>query len=651
MSSGHHLSGRLRALASCLRPVAVFAGLALAVFTVSRLFLAWRYSDRLAATDGLAAVLSRSWLFDAVVICAICAPVVLVLALAPSRLLASRGFRIGVGMWFASFLALVVFNEAATPDFMAEFGVRPNRLYVEYLDTPTEIAATIWTAHRTGLFVGVASSALGWWLAWRLMRPQGGGSPMPSWSARFLAFTPLVLLLCVGARGSIGHRPLNISHSAFSTDSAVNDLALNSSYSVAKAIASQMRARSSIESYKDVPRDETIRRVRAAMQLPETAFTDPKRPTTHRLAPSARHASKPNLVVLLQESLGAQYIASLGGDPVAERIEQWRGRSFWFDQLYATGTRSARGIEAVVTGFPPSRASSVIKLDGAQQDFFTLARALKQQGYRTEFIYGGDSSFDNMRRFFLGNGFDRVLDWSDLKEKAEFETTWGVSDEDLYVRIHEEVSAHAAEEQPFFTLVFSTSNHPPYDFPDGKITLFEEPKMTRRNAARYADFAVCEYLDVASRSPYWEDTLFMVVADHESHVRGHDLVPIFDFKIPAFIAGKLVEPRIVARLASQMDLVPTVLSLMGLEVELPATGLDQSRTDLTGPGRAVMQFNDDAAYRVGDDVVILEPDLPPRQFRVEGRELVSTPADRELVQDALAQAFCPVLAFRERWYR
>ncbi len=293
----------------------------------------------------------------------------------------------------------------------------------------------------------------------------------------------------------------------------------------------------------------------------------------------------------------------------------------------------------------------MLRLEGAQRDFFTLARALKAEGYRTEFIYGGDSSFDNMRRFFLGNGFDRVLDWSDLLPEARFRTTWGVSDEDLYARVHREASEHEREGQPFFTLVFSTSNHPPYDFPDGHIELYEQPKMTANNAARYADFAVGSYLETAGKSGYWHDSVFMVVADHESKTIGNGLVPVFSYHIPAFIAGGPVQPRIVSRLASQTDLLPTVLSVMGLDVEIPATGIDQSRTDLIGPGRAVMQFHDHAAYRLGDDVVILSPGEPPKHFTVSGSQLLPGSADAERERNALALTQWPVMAYQGGLYR
>lgn len=640
----------IAALANLLRPLLWFALAAWLVFSASRLLLAWRFAGHLGATAGLAPVLARAWHFDLVVISAVCLVVVLVQWLAPGRFLRSRAWRCAMTAWLSGWFMLIVWNEAATPDFMAEFGLRPNLLYVAYLGSPREVFTTIWEAHRSALLLGIGltglAGALGWWTLRRQPR-----AAVPPWGLRVVALAPLVFALAVGVRGGTGHRPLNVSFAASSSDVLVNDLALNSTYSAVHAILEESREADALRGYGKLPEAEVVARLRAGMQLPASAFTDPGRPSLHELVPTAHPGGKPNLVILLQESLGAHYFRSLGGLPVAQALETWRDRSFWFDNLYASGTRSARGLEAVATGFLPTRTPSVLRLDGAQRDFFTLAQALKAQGYSTEFVYGGDSSFDNMRGFFLGNGFDQVVDWTELLPGAKFSTTWGVSDDDLYAWVARKLALDADSGQPHFTLVFSTSNHPPYDFPAGGNELYEQPRQTANNAARYADHAVGRFLESATTAPYWANTLFMVVADHESRTVGEGLVPVLSFHIPAFIAGGPVQPRIVSRIASQVDLLPTALSLMGLRLPIPAPGIDQSRSDLAGPGSAIMQFHDTAAYRVGADVEILEPDGSAHHFLLRGRQLEPAPADPELERQALAYTQWPVLALSKGWYR
>ncbi len=641
----------LSALVPLVAPTVVFALLALLVFLAMRADLLVALGPRVAASTGALPILAGGLRFDGVVICGVVFLVLLGELLLPAAAVVRAVWAGVVRHWFTAWLMLITFNEAATPAFMAEFGVRPNRQYVEYLDTPGVVWQTVWQGNRVALLTGIVLTLAAGALGWRLMRRLSRPDPAPAWYTRVLLLLPLLVVVGYGVRGSVGHRPLSVSNAVVSADPAINTLMLNSTYSVLHALYQLRGERGLLAASGTMPRQEMVTRVRRYMQLPDAAFSDPARPTRHLLLPTGPPGRKPNLVILLQESLGAEYVASLGGEPVAGRLERWRDRSLWFDRLYASGTRSARGIEAVVTGFLPTRTSSLIKLEDAQHDTFTIARALKSQGYRTTFIYGGDASFDNMRRFFLGNGFDRVIDQADLMPEAGFATTWGVSDEDLYARVQHEAEAQAADGQPFFLLVFSTSNHPPFDFPDNRIQPVESPRQTHRNAARYADQALDRYLAAAEASPYWANTVFTVVADHSSRTLGEQLVPVLGFHIPGFIAGGPVAPRVISRLASQIDLLPTTLSLMGLSVQIPATGLDQSRTDLSGPGHAVLQFNDNAALWVGDQVLMRAPGQPARQFRVAGNTLVATATDPKLAADALAMSLLPLDAYRGGWYR
>ncbi|HNW42228.1 MAG TPA: LTA synthase family protein, partial [Opitutaceae bacterium] len=147
--------------------------------------------------------------------------------------------------------------------------------------------------------------------------------------------------------------------------------------------------------------------------------------------------------------------------PVTPELEKLKETGWWFEELYATGTRSVRGIEAVVSGYLPTPARSVVKLSLAQKDFFTLAMPLKRLGYHTEFIYGGESHFDNMRGFFTGNGFQSVIDQKDYAA-PKFVGSWGASDEDLFDKAHERLTALHAAGTPSFTLVFTSSNHEPF---------------------------------------------------------------------------------------------------------------------------------------------------------------------------------------------
>jgi len=462
---------------------------------------------------------------------------------------------------------------------------------------------------------------------------------------------PILLSLCLAAvRSTTDHRPVNPSTVALSTDPLANDLALNSTYTVLYAIYETGEdARGGIR-YGNMPAAEVVTEVRNAMDVAEADFSHPDLPTLHfQHAPDPGGVQK-NLVLIIEESLGAEFVGSLGGLDLTPRLDELGSHGIWFSNMYATGTRSVRGLEALITGFTPTPARSVVKLPKSQRGFFTLAELLGQYGYESSFIYGGEAQFDNMRRFFMNNGFDWVIDEGDYDDPV-FTGSWGVSDEDLFNRAHAEFLA--VHGKPFFSVIFSSSNHTPFEFPDGRIELYDEQKQTVNNAVKYADYALGEFFDKARASDYWQNTVFLVVADHNSRVYGADVVPVKRFHIPALILGGSIEPLVYANVASQIDLPPTLLSLINVGAEHPMIGHDLMRPDAANKhGRAIMQFNSKQAYMQGDQVIVLQKGLPARQYRYVNESLLPlADVDAALSNRALAHSIWSSTAYEDSLYR
>ncbi|RLQ22521.1 LTA synthase family protein [Seongchinamella sediminis] len=594
-------------------------------------------------------VLIQGLRFDIILACA--------LTLVPAALLpwlagSARAMRV-TRLYFVLSFAVIVFLEVASPTFIAEYDGRPNLLFVEYLRYPREVFSMLWTAYRLQLVLGLVVVALATAYFRRLLLAVTPVAVSSGVAARLGLSVLLVFACALGIRSSFGHRPANPSVVAFSSDLLVNDLALNSSYSLAYAIYSNQRHERGIKAYGSKPWDSVVGDVRDAMQLDEQAFISPALPTLHRndwVEPGQDH---PNIVIILEESLGAEYVGALGGIGVTPRLDELAREGIWFAQLYATGTRSVRGIEAVVTGFTPTPARSVVKLPKSQTGFFTLAQLLNDYHYDTSFIYGGEAHFDNMRQFFMGNGFDRVIEQKDYPA-PDFVASWGVSDEDLLARAHHEFAAMASRGQRFFSLVFTSSNHSPFEFPDGRIELHEQPRATVNNAVKYADFALGQFFDQAKNSSYWDHTIFVVVADHNSRVRGADRVPVEYFRIPGLILGGPVEPRVIARQASQIDLLPTVLHLAGIDAAHPAIGQDLLRPDIDQvSGRAIMQYGALQAYMEGDRIVILSPGQEPQMYGYHSADGYTAPraVDEALIERALSHSIWSIEAYQQSLYR
>jgi phosphoglycerol transferase MdoB-like AlkP superfamily enzyme len=630
-----------------LLPVLGFFLVSLVFLSLARLgFVAWKW-DRVTAVQGLWKVLGSGVRMDVVLLSiAVALPTLISLLLPSNDKIRLIWHRIQ-SMWLTAYTVLIVFMELATPSFIIRFGVRPDRLFFEYLDHPREIFLTIWATYKGPLIHAMAVIAFTVWAVWNMSQKLGRASQ--TWTVRRRLLTgPLILIvLFLGARSSFDHRPANMSTVAFCSDPLVNTLSVSSTYSLGYAIFGLCGEMDLVFEYGKMANDEVIRRVREGMGLPESAFTNPTIPTLHRQVPKHKRERPLNLVIILEESLGFEYVQSLGGLPLTPELERLSQKGLWFSRLYATGTRSIRGVEAVVTGFPPTPARSVLKLNLAQHGFFSLASLLKREGYATQFIYGGDSRFDNMRGFCLGNGFDRMIDEKDFG-KHVFHGTWGVSDEDVFNRTHQELLAHG--DKPFFTMIFTVSNHPPFEFPDGRIDLHGKPKNTLDNAVRYADYALGKFLDQARKAPYWDRTVFLVVADHIDGTTRDKIALVKKFHIPALIIGADVRPGRYDKVASQIDLPPTLLSIMGIESSHPMPGHDLSQTPEHYPGRAIMHTNIQV-YIFGDQVVVHAPDKPPIQYVFRNGKLEPTQEQPELIRDALAQALWPIIAYRERQYR
>jgi len=645
------LRAELGALLSIFRPIAFFAVAVVGVLTAARLGLALWQLDRATAAHMLGPVFLQGLRFDVVLVAALLLPLAIAL---PLSFTSGPGLRVGRPLLLAYLVACfagIAFMETATPAFITQFDARPNRLFVEYLIYPKEVGSTLLAMYLPQLIAAVIAVTASTWLLHRTLRRMLWAAGKIRWLTA-VAVAPVLFALCViGGRSTLDHRAVNPSTVAISTDPMVNDLALNSAYTVLYAVYQEHYELPGGFRYAAMPDEEVLRRVRDEMRLDPKAFDDSALPTLHRQIATVQRARPKNLVIVLEESLGAEFVGALGGKPLTPRLDALAHEGWWFERMYATGTRSVRGLEALVTGFTPTPAESVIKLGRSQRNFFSIAQLLRDEGYDTSFIYGGEGQFDNMRRFFMNNGFDSVVD-EDGFVNPVFHGSWGVSDEDLFARADEEFSKQ--RDRPFFSLVFTTSNHSPYDYPDGRIEPYDrDDPRTVNNAVKYADYALGQFFDRARTRPYWDDTVFLVVADHNSRVFGAKLVPVEHFHIPALILGGGLSPSAYEPVASQIDLPATLLSLIGVSAEHPMIGHDLTRPEFAAwPGRAILQYGDTQAYLQGRLLAVLRKDLPPEVFEYDGRvTLTPAPDDPELVANAIAHADWSSTTYERAQYR
>lgn len=635
----------------------------LALLTAMRIVLLVAFSANTGPGSEFPRLFATGLRFDLLLLSYVTIPAWLLACAAPPA--TERWVKPALRLYFTGAVVVMTFLECAAWPSLREFGSRPEALFLEYLKYGGQVVAMVLSGFLPETIASaVAIAAIAWFSHRRFAR--AASRPWPRWSVRLLVFPVGAALLFIAARSSFSHRPANLSTASFSRNHFHNELALNSTYTLLYAAYRRTHETDTARDYGTMPLQRIFELTRRQGPRPASGYIptkDGRESTLHRQEPLvARAGPPPNIVVILLESFGAEYtgpVAQAGLTPHFDRLAQ-TGVSF--TRLFSTGTRTSRGIEAIVSGFFPTPARSVVKLGLSQRGFFTAAGLLQREGYRTHFIYGGESNFDEMKSFFAGNGVETISDQPVLQKPGHAVGVWGIHDEDLFLEA--DTLFRSQGDQPFFAVVLSTSNHTPFDYPADRIDPNPDfPVTSPENAIKYTDHALGQFFAKASTAPYFKNTIFLVVADHGTRVSGDQLIPLFKFEIPAMIYGPpdLVPVKVIRNLASQVDLMPTVLALTGRAWTHPMMGrnlLEGAGADSEHHGRALLQYENHFGYWKDDGLVVLRPGLPPAQFTVEtthqtGRnrfQLHPVPPDAALIEEALAHSLLPGHLYRERLY-
>jgi phosphoglycerol transferase MdoB-like AlkP superfamily enzyme len=341
-----------------------------------------------------------------------------------------------------------------------------------------------------------------------------------------------------------------------------------------------------------------------------------------------------NVVLISVESLSAEYLGVFGNiRGLTPNLDRLATEGMLFTRLYATGTRTVRGLEALALSLPPTPGHSVVKRPN-NDHLFTVGEVFAEKGYEPIYLYGGYGYFDNMEQFFGGNGYtfvDRAaLDTADI----HYENIWGVADEDLFMLTLRELDKRHAAGKKFFAHVMTTSNHRPYTYPAGRIDI--PPKTGADGAVKYTDWAIGDFIEHARKQPWFNDTVFVIVADHCAAARGKSDLPLDRFHIPLLIyAPKHITPARIDTIASQIDVAPTVLALLNMSYVSRFFGQDILNEGRTHQ-RALMANYQTVGYYEHGMLVELRPQ---RRVRVidpaSGRELPPSEETRHFTNEAI----------------
>jgi phosphoglycerol transferase MdoB-like AlkP superfamily enzyme len=361
--------------------------------------------------------------------------------------------------------------------------------------------------------------------------------------------------------------------------------------------------------YKTMPDEQAAAVLKKQWQTrPGYRLTNSKEmPIERAVIPNG--TQKPLHVVMVSiESFGAEFIESLGGDKgVTPNYERLAKEGMAFTQLYATGTRTVRGLEALTLSVPPTPGHAILMRPN-NSGLFSIGSVFRSKGYESIYVYGGYGYFDNMNTFFSGNGYT-VIDRSAIDKKdIHHENIWGVCDEDLFSLALQEIDTRVAQKKMVFAHVMTTSNHRPYTYPNGRIDI---PSGTGRlGAVKYTDFAIGKFIDEAKKKPWFKDTIFVFVADHTSIARGKTDLPLDKYHIPmAIYSPGNIKPAQIDQFASQIDVAPTLLGLLNISYTSQFFGKDILKD---GPANSHAHLGNYQTVGLVEDGRVVE--LKPKRF-------------------------------------
>lgn len=538
--------------------------------------------------------------FDAVAALWLVLPWVLYLAVIPERWYHRRFQKVflNVGLALAVFSALFV--AIVEYYFFDEFNSRFNFVAVDYLVYPTEVAGNIWQSYHTGIVLTVvALTSLGLVIAL-------GRATRSSWEqvtppVQRLAFVAGFALLLAVATATVSPALAHVSD-----DRALNEVAENGYYSFWLALLGTDAPYEGL--YATRPQPAVLARLHRLLGDEPAAVPGSFVPgSTLRRIENSGPPRRLNVVVVLEESLGSEFIGTLhppgpGEASLTPRYDALAKEGTLLTRAYSTGNRTIRAIEATTSSLPPLPGESIARRD-ASVHLFTLPELLKGQGYQTMFVYGGRALFDGMGKYLSHNGVDRIVDQGDYP-KGTFTTAWGACDEAIFTKALEEMEGARAKGKPFYSLVLSVSNHRPFAFPQEHVKF--DPRYHRReNAVRYADHALGEFMAQAKAKGFYNDTLFVLMGDHGARVYGASEIPLASYEVPILFVGAGVQAgRRLDTLASSLDVPPTVMGLLGVSYDSKFFGHDVFRI-APSEGRALMTHNSAIALMRGGRMAVL----------------------------------------------
>jgi len=565
-----------------------FSGLALLLmFSLLRLVLL-AYNHELIGTAPASAffkAFGNGLRFDLRVVAWMLSP--LLLALLAVRAMTWRG---AMRAWLTACAGLAILLGVIELGFYREFQQRLNDLVFQYMkEDPKTVLSMIWHGFpfvRLVLAWVAAAFVFGWIFRKIDQMTQPMRDSRPRWLARGAAFLVCLALAALAIRGTVRQGPPLRWGDAFIAQSQfASQLGLNGTMTLAQAAQHRITGKRKNIWKPSLPANEALELTRSMLLTTHDQLIDAADAVVRRDFTPPEHHRLPvkNVVVILMESFAGHSVGALGAtNGITPYFDALAKEGLLFTRFFSNGTHTHQGMFATMACFPNLPGFEyLMQIPEGGHRFSGLAQLLSVRSFANVYIYNGDFSWDNQAGFFGNQGMTNFIGRHDYVNPAFSDRTWGVSDQDMFARANEELDKLAAAGKPFYALLQSLSNHMPYALPKelpvarvtGHGTLDEH-----LTAMRYSDWALGQFFEKAKQSPYYKETLFVVLGDHgfTTHEQLTEM-NLHRFHVPLLLIAPGIQEKFGktrATVASQIDAVPTIMGLLGERTRHQCWGRD-----------------------------------------------------------------------------
>lgn len=432
----------------------------------------------------------------------------------------------------------------------AAWGIRLDASLLDYLNTPELMVSS---ASKSQLFIGgflwILMSILFCYI-YKKLNSTFKNNIAKGKLYEIIVFVFFIGLLIIPIRGGLQTIPINQSNVYFSKNMFANHASLNHSWNFGHTISQKTRTSNPYKAFTDKEAEYFINKTKN--QLLESNYD------------TILTRQKPNVILIIWESLSAKVVGSLGGEKeVTPNLNRLSEEGILFTNFYANGDRTDKGIPAILSGYYPQPTRKIIKVPSKARSLPMLPKEMNKLGYTSSFYYGGDLNFGNMNTYLLNAGVNHFVDGSYFDSK-DWNSKWGAYDDVFMKKFAEDLSKKQRE--PFFKIALTLSSHEPFEIKGKYMFGKDNADNLYRSSHYYTDKVIGNFVAFAKKQPWYKNTIIIIMADHGHSSPKHEgqyFAPI-KFQIPMLWLGGAINKRIrkVNQISSQVDFSYTLLDLL-----------------------------------------------------------------------------------------